>query len=357
MIRSAGSAMIRNVRETSDLRNRRKDVFALGLTILIVAVLSSSALHAFDVIPFNSQNQSPLVRIFGLPSAGSTTVLPEGRKETQITLDHSNSYLDDEYIGERLVIDGETTRLTLAGRYGLARGAEVGIEIPYVYHGGGFLDDIISDYHDRFGFSPGRRDEAPNNHLLFQYRRNGVDQLKVDASGGGLGDIVLTGGLQLYNDAAPYPLSVALRAGIKLPTGDSGSLFGSGSTDLSLWLTGSDDFKLPLGSGALYAAAGLMVMTKGNILPEQQRNWVGFGTVGLGWKPLSWFAIKFQMDSHTPLYEDSSVKHLSANAAQLLIGGTFGLSERTSLDIAVSEDIIVDTAPDVAFHFNMRTIF
>jgi hypothetical protein len=169
--------------------------------------------------------------------------------------------------------------------------------------------------------------------------------------------VVLTAGLQLYNDAAPYPRAVALRAGIKLPTGDSGSLFGSGSTDLSLWLTGSDDFKLPIGSGTLFAAGGVMVMTKGNILPEQQRNWVGFGTVGLGWKPLSRLAIKIQMDGHTPLYEDSSVKHLSANAAQLLVGGTFGLTERTSLDMAVSEDIIVDTAPDVAFHFNLRTIF
>jgi hypothetical protein len=349
--------MARVVRETSAVHNRQRNTFIFGLIVLIATVLSSPALHAFDVIPFNSQNQSPFVRIFGLPSAGSAMVLPQGRKEAQVTLDHSSSYLDDEYIGEHLVIDGETTRLTLTGRYGLTRGVEVGIEIPYVYHGGGFLDNAIIDYHDRFGFSPGRRDEAPNNRLLFKYRRRGVDQLKIDASGGGLGDVVLTAGLQLYNDAAPYPRAVALRAGIKLPTGDSDSLFGSGSTDLSLWLTGSDDFKLPIGSGTLFAAGGVMVMTKGNILPEQQRNWVGFGTVGLGWKPLSRLAIKIQMDGHTPLYEDSSVKHLSANAAQLLVGGTFGLTERTSLDMAVSEDIIVDTAPDVAFHFNLRTIF
>jgi hypothetical protein len=349
--------MVRDVRETSAVHHRQLNTFILGLAVLIATVFSSSVLHAFDVTPFNSQNQSPFVRIFGLPSAGSAMVLPQGRKEAQVTLDHSSSYLDDEYIGEHLVIDGETTRLTLAGRYGLSRNVEVGIEIPYVYHGGGFLDNAIIDYHDRFGFSPGKRDQAPVNRLLFRYRRNGMDQLKIDSSRGGLGDVVLTAGLQLYNDAAPYPRAVALRAGIKLPTGDSDSLFGSGSTDLSLWLTGSDDFKLPLGSGALFAAAGIMAMTEGDILPEQQRNWVGFGTVGVGWKPISRLAIKVQMDGHTPLYEESSVKHLSANAGQLLIGGTFGLSERTSLDMAVSEDIIVDTAPDVAFHFNIRTLF
>jgi hypothetical protein len=51
------------------------------------------------------------------------------------------------------------------------------------------------------------------------------------------------------------------------------------------------------------------------------------------------------------------LKALSANAAQLLIGGTLGLSERTTLDIAVSEDIATTTSPDVAFHFKLSTRF
>ena len=63
------------------------------------------------------------------------------------------------------------------------------------------------------------------------------------------------------------------------------------------------------------------------------------------------------MDAHTPFYRDSDFQPLSKNAAQLLIGGTLGLSERTSLDIAVSEDIARKTAPDVAFHFNVITRF
>lgn len=100
-----------------------------------------------------------------------------------------------------------------------------------------------------------------------------------------------------------------------------------------------------------------MAMTKGDILPEQQRNHVGFGSLGAGWNPLSWLAFKVQMDAHPPFYGDSSLKALSANAAQLLIGGTLGLSERTTLDIAVSEDIATTTSPDVAFHFNLSTRF
>lgn len=349
--------MADNLSKRSFTDGTRRNTFFLVLMVLITTFLLLPTVHALDVVPFHSQNQSPLVRIFGLPSAESATMLYPGGKKVQITLDHSSSFLDDELPDEHIIIDGETTRLTFAGRYGLTRNMEIGIEIPYVYHGGGFLDEVIIDYHDGFGFPAGRRDEAPFNRLLFQYRRHGVDQLTMDASGGGLGDIFLTAGLSLYNNAALYSQAFALRAGVKLPTGDSSRLFGSGSTDFSLWLTGSDEFRLPLGRGTLFAAAGMMAMTEGDILADQQRHWVGFGTVGLGWKPSSRVAFKIQMDGHTPLYEGSNLKHLSANAGQLLVGATFGLSKRTSLDVAVSEDIIVDTAPDVAFHFNLRNIF
>ncbi len=344
--------------ETSAVpKNRRQDAFLLGLAVLIAASVSPLAAHAFDIIPFNTRNQSPLAQIYGLPSAGSAVVVPQGQGEFHVMLDHASNFVDEGTPTEQILLDGETTRLTFGGRYGLTGKVEIGVEIPYVYHGGGFLDGFIINYHDLFGFPQGGRDQAPRNRLLYQYRRNGVDKLKMDSSGGGLGDIAMTAGLQLYNDAAQYPRAVALRAGVKLPTGESSSLFGSGSTDVSLWITASEAFGLPLGQGAIFGAAGLMVLTNGDVLPDQQADHVGFGSIGVGWKPLNWIAFKVQIDAHTAFYRDSDFQPLSRNAAQLLIGGTLGLSERTSLDIAVSEDLARKTSPDVAFHFNVITRF
>jgi len=34
----------------------------------------------------------------------------------------------------------------------------------------------------------------------------------------------------------------------------------------------------------------------------------------------------------------------------LIMGGSFFLSRETSLEIAVSEDLVIKTAPDVVFH-------
>jgi hypothetical protein len=100
-----------------------------------------------------------------------------------------------------------------------------------------------------------------------------------------------------------------------------------------------------------------MAMTGGDVLPEQQRHYVGFGSVGGGWSPLSWFALKIQLDVHTPFYTDSQMRELSSSSAQLIIGGTFALSKRTSLDIGLSEDIVTRTASDVVFHFALCTRF
>ncbi len=327
------------------------------LLVLITVFPSAPPLHAFDILPFYATNQSPLIQVYGLPSAGSAILLPRGGKEFRATLDQASNFVDEATARETILLDGETTRLTLGGRYGLSKELELGIAIPALVHGGGFLDGFIVNYHDLFGFPQGGRDRAPRNRLLYKYTRDGVEKLKMDRSGSGLGDISLTAGYQLYHDANQHPRAVALRASVKLPTGDSASLNGSGSTDASVWITASDDYPLPLGHATLYASGGGMVMSKGDVLPDQRRDFVGFGTIGAGWNPLSWIAFKVQMDAHTPFYRDSDLKALSANAAQLLIGGTLGLSERTTLDIAVSEDIATTTSPDVVFHFNLSMRF
>ena len=39
------------------------------------------------------------------------------------------------------------------------------------------------------------------------------------------------------------------------------------------------------------------------------------------------------------------------------MGGTLHFSDRTALDIGVSEDLVVKTAPDVVFNFALRHQF
>ncbi|MHB9096621.1 MAG: DUF3187 family protein, partial [Syntrophales bacterium] len=182
--------------------------------LALIMLFPSSSLYAFDIAPFYATNQSPLVQIYGLPSAGSAIMLPPGGKEFRATLDQASNYVDDETRRETILLDGETTRLTLGGRYGLTKDWELGVAIPGIVRGGGFLDGFIIDYHDLFGFPQGGRDQAPRNRLLYRYTRDGAVKLKIDSSGSGVGDISLMAGYQLYHDANQYPRAVALRASV-----------------------------------------------------------------------------------------------------------------------------------------------
>jgi hypothetical protein len=343
--------------KTSGRFDKRAAAILLNITVVIVVILAPSRLLAIDITPFATKNQSPLVQIYGIPEAANPLLLPRGAKELTVSLNYASNYVNETNARENLLLDGETARLILGGRYGLSERLELGVTIPYINHSGGFLDGFIINYHDLFGFPQGGRDQAPRDRLLYRYSRDGVEKLNLDTSGHGLGDISLSAALQLYRDGEEYPRAVALRSTIKLPTGDSDSLYGSGSTDFSLSVGALNDFKLPVGHGAVFAEGGVMFTTTGSILPEQRRNNVGFGTIGAGWNPLSWMALKLQLDLHSPLYGDSDLKPLSANAAQLIMGGTLGLTKSTTLDIAVCEDIATTTSPDVVFYFSTNTRF
>lgn len=329
------------------------------LALIFGLIFSASDSHAADITPFYTFNQSPLVQIFGLQPADNARVVPGGHLSTQMGVAIASNFAVDQKGVEKITLDGETYRTNLALRYGIGKGFEVGLDVPYVVESGGFLDGAVEGFHSAFGLGAGGRDQVPHNRLLFTYTgRNGVERFDITHANGGFGDIRLSGAYQLHGGEPASATSVALRAAIKLPTGDSGELHGSGSTDFSLWLTAAHDFKFPSSHLTVYGALGGMGMTTGDVLSDQQRNLVGFGTVGMGWSPGEWFALKAQFDAHTPFYKNSSLTELSACSIQTIWGFTIAFTRKTSLDVAFSEDIIVNTSsPDAGINFTMRTLF
>ncbi len=320
-------------------------------------LLTPSFLGAAEITPFYTQNQSPVIQIFGLPSIGNPHVLPTRKTDVRVMLDLANSFVEDQNPRESILLDGESARFTLDARYGISRRWEVGIAVPYIFQSGGFLDNFIIDYHHTFGFPQGGRDQAPRNRLLYRYRRDGRELLKIDEASNGIGDLQLTSGYQLYESPTKPSRAVALRMALKLPTGDANQLHGSGSTDASLWLVAGDDYPVAVGHFTIFGAAGVLGMTEGTVFSDQQRNWVGFGSLGGGWSPLPWLAFKIQANAHTSFYQGSALRELNSSSIQLTIGGTLAFSERISLDVGVTEDLIVHTSPDVVFHLALNGRF
>lgn len=316
--------------------------------------------HAADmeITPFRTTNQSPLIQIHGLPAESSAAVAPHNRFIFSLTQDIANNYTNSVTPRERILLDGESYRWTLAARYGIGRAFEAGIEIPYVLYGGGFLDSFIVDWHRTFNLPQGGRDSAPRDRLNFSYEKDGRTRLGMKRAGSGVGDIALTSAMVLHDRRDEGSLDrVALRGSLKLPIGESGSLRGSGSTDFALSLCGEMDNFTEWGSLGVYGSLGGMAMSDGDVLRDQQENLVGFGTFGVGWGPAEWISFKVQVNGHTPFYRGSSLDELSAPSFLLLTGGALRLPGNYLLDLAVSEDVAVATSPDVVFHLGLSRRF
>jgi len=330
----------------------------LAALALLPCLVASAAAADMEITPFRTVNQSPLVQIFGLPAETGGTITAPGRVSVSLTQDVASDYAVSSNSREQISLDGESYRWTLAARYGLGDRFEAGVEIPYILYGGGFLDDFVIDWHNTFNLPQGGRETAPKNRLGFRYSKDGVLKLNMTHAGSGVGDISLTGGMKLYDDRSDASHdSLALRAALKLPSGDSASLRGSGSTDFTLLLCGGMNNFTEWGTLGLFGSVGGMVMSNGDVLRDQQNNLVGLGTVGLGWAPAEWISFKFQLDWNTPFYRGSSLDELSKTSMMLVSGGALKLPGDYLLDIGVSEDVAVATAPDVTFHLGLSKKF
>lgn len=327
----------------------------LALSSLLVIGMAGSAMAGDLFDPYASANRNPFVQIYGLPAVQGADLPGRGQWRSALQLEASSHFSRDSIAGEQVVIDGESHRSNLQFRYGYSNSIEFGIDIPYLNHEGGGLDRFIDDWHDFWGLPDGDRPEFARDQLQFSYRDlsaaasadNSVDMLQ---PGHGLGDVSLSIAYQL---AATDSRQWALRSALKLPTGESRRLRGSGSTDLSLGLHVSDQGLMRQYALQWHGSLGVLWMDGGEVLPSLRRDWVGYGSSTVSWQVSPEVSLKLQLDAHSAFYR-SDLDQLGKVSAQIIIGAGLRLNRQWQLDFGVSEDIVVDTAPDVVFHLAIK---
>lgn len=323
--------------------------------LLLLAVVRPPVASAIEDETFYTFNQSPLIQIYGLPAIGSAVVLEPGRRRFQLAYEVANTLIVETRGSEMMLLDGESRRMTLRLGYSPRPDIELGVELPYVSYSGGFLDSFIESWHDAFGLPNGDRDKFRQDQLTYYYRRGPDVLLDLATPVSGPGDVRLTGARQLARNADGTNL--ALRASLKLPTGEPDELRGSGATDLAVWfVSGCGRNRCP-GDFGWQAGAGVLWLGKGEVLPDQQNRLVAVGSTALEWRALPSIALKAQLNAHTPFYGQSDLTPLEDPSLQVVLGGTWRFSPRAALDLGVTEDLLVHTAPDVSFLVALRTHF
>jgi len=316
--------------------------------------LTTLSVAAFDFVPFRARNLAPPALVRTLATAEPARLVAPGAYRAYVDLDLASNATLSGKNGEQIQLDGETLVATLGVRRGLGKRLQIGFELPWIRHDSGSLDGFIDNWHDFFGLPNGDRDQLADDQLTYRYLRNGEELLNLDRSASSLGDLRLQLGWQLADSELT---AAALHLSLKLPTGAADKLTGSEAWGASLALALERSWLLDAGaSTAVWGGLGTGWLGDGKLLATQARNWTASAWFGAGWSPLQWLAFKLQLDSRTPLY-DSELTELGSPSLLLTMGGTLGLGEQTSLDLAVGEDLGVKTAPDVTFQLALSRSF
>lgn len=213
----------------------------------------------------------------------------------------------------------------------------------------GGLDALVDQWHDWFGFPDGLRALVDEDRLDYRYADGGRLEIDFDRNRRGIGDMRLGAAWQLARDERS---ATALQAELKLPTGSSDSLTGSGAADLSLGIAG--DHARLFGSERIdgYYRAHLTLVGKPDRLAARAEPLVGTVTAGLRARVARPLELAMQATLRSAAY-DSAVEPLGATAILLNVGGTIRLGERLRLAVSVGEDVAVNTAPDVTLGLSL----
>jgi len=329
----------------------RVQLTTIFLTLFLL--LTPDLAGAVDIRAFHTVNQLPVKQIFGLPSLDNSPLRERGAWRLNFTASISNTYSNSVNASEQLAIDSETLRTSLLFNYGLRDNLQLSVEVPYINHNRGFLDDFIYDWHDFFNMPQNGRTPETSEQFYISYVAGGTTLYELSDITGSLGDVRINGTI-----TKPWKKrTLVFSAELKLPTGDYGRLTGSGAYDFSIGLMLNDPTSLGKFGITLYGGlAGMFLGDLDGALSTIQNNFGVAGRAGIGWQAAKHIQLKLQLDAQTPLY-DSDLKDIGDPAWQLTAGGSLIFNDDVYLDISIAEDIYTLTAADVAFQLALVVVF
>lgn len=292
--------------------------------------------------PLGSRNQTPMALLVLYMTPDRAASIGKGELDLDIVFDYTNIIQEQQTENEFLRFDLEYLRTLVALKRGFGHGLELGFSVPFYIYYGGFLDPVVSSFHDVFGLPNLLRGQTPSGLVDYQYRRGDQVVLRGMRSFGAVGDITLDLKKTLYERSA---LALAVRGTLKLPTGDTQNLSGSGATD----------FGLGVAFDRIGPKYGLYLNANYHFLgtPEQFETLDFFSFMaGADWRFKPRLAAVAQVDYVRPPIR-GEVINLTEPGIQLALGIRYRHSEGFTYEWRLVEDLS-SFSPDFTFAFQME---
>jgi hypothetical protein len=247
---------------------------------------------------------------------------------------------------EHLAIDVENYRYELGLRY--RKDNWLGqVNAPFIANRGGELDSAIENWHDFFGLPEGDRDKFPRDDINVEYVRDGEVEYSQDKSSSGLADISLALGYQLTEETRYF-------VGIELPTGSESDYSGNEAIDFATWVTHE---KLINAELSIYGLFGVSFPGDDGNLEGLVVDEIWVAQLGTQYLFTDGVAGTVQLDWHSKTIDDSDLTAFG-DSLQIQLGlGFLKLFDNHRLDLFFSEDIKVESAPDITFGLRLAREF
>jgi len=320
----------------------KKTPLCFAIIIYFLATIASAGDFSG---PLAIKNGHPLYAALGSPSLVSA----EPDNSIDINFSYSSSYLvagpGDWHFG----IDMETALLDVNLKHSAGKELEVGIDLPIIRYGAGFMDDFIDTYHRVLGMAGayGRHDR-PRNEFLLDVTSHGKQVIHGEPGETKLGDVMLEIKKVIFSQGMNV---VSVQGFLNLPTGDPDSGQGSGRTN------GGGAVLINMGLRSelmLYANAGIGLIEKLKALQEVNLKNYYYGGAGLEWRYSERLSLDLQMfiqSSPFPTTEEDSIDFASMMSS---VGGRYKIDAASSFGVAVTEDPFAAGAPDFMMSIDYR---
>ena len=191
--------------------------------------------------PFPVRNFHPIKQLVLNMPGDRAAVLKQGVLDVRLELAETASIFRDNSPQAVTTMKFETLRSGVFLRYGATERWELSVEVPVLYRYSGFMDGPIQAVERATtGVSPARNALGKVGYA-FDISRGGRTIASGREGAVGLGDSTVMSKYQLLQETASLP-AVSVRTALKLPTGDEGQFFGSGSPDFGFGLAAEKGF-------------------------------------------------------------------------------------------------------------------
>ncbi len=315
--------------------HRRRAVVLLFLFLFLAWLVAPAEAGAvWEPVP----NLAPHHLVFLQPVSGP---VPAGNRPwwVQVSAGYATVYSAEAGAGRSLLLDMEIARLALRGAVRLARGVEAGLEVPFLWMGGGVFDGALIAYHDLVRLPGGGRERAPRNTRRYRIVTARGEYAPAPPDGFTPADAVVFARYALSRQ--PRLLAEA-RAAMKLPTGNPGRGTGSGHADASAGAAGLFD----LGFFDLAASAeAVWLGGSPDAALRLERNWSAALTGGVFF-PAPWGLgrLSARVRYRTSPY-GTGLSILDRDVV-MFVGELEGRAGRWTWSLGFTEDLVVHASPD-----------